>query len=543
MADCLGLYIQKHLIKYAKVFSDGSKIKVITTGVKPYSNVREAINQIIQETDSYRTPISVNATGEKYEYFYLSSLLNKRDLEKSIKTEFEISKAESGENPNALETRYAIVSDPYDRNRIKVIHMAEDKIKINQIENLFKEARLTNLTPISFSIANIAPIKDKSNIAVVNIEDETAITTITGQNVYEIEKIKAGANKYLEEIAGMENSYAKAYEICKNTTIFTMDQANSQEDGHYLSRIIPSLYEIATKVRDIVRDNDIKKVYLTGNGAIINNVDLYFNEIIGQDICEVLKPFFLSENAQVNIKDYIEANSAIALALQGLGFGIKNINFAKNSGFNLSSISIGKGSSGGSKKPSGIDLDASVTKGIKYAFIISLAFFIIYSGFSLYTAREIRIKKEKIGERLDYTTAQIKKADQDTAKLQTKSIEYEDLITRLKNAKETVGEKTEHKYSIPNLLSHILQIIPKEVQLLSIENPSGKKIVIVAQSLKYEQLAYFKAKLKQEDEILDPESITSTQAVKSGDDSLKSKNQSTYLEKMTVQVVIEGELR
>ena len=40
-----------------------------------------------------------------------------------------------------------------------------------------------------------------------------------------------------------------------------------------------------------------------------------------------------------------------------------------------------------------------------------------------------------------------------------------------------------------------MYVIPKEVVLTSIENPSARKIVINAQSEKYEQLAYFKALL------------------------------------------------
>ena len=71
-----------------------------------------------------------------------------------------------------------------------------------------------------------------------------------------------------------------------------------------------------------------------------------------------------------------------------------------------------------------------------------------------------------------------------------------------------------------------MNTIPKEVQLTSIENTSGKKIVINAQSEKYEQLAYFKTLLKSKG-ILEPTSIVSTAAVKGGNN---------------VKIVIEGDL-
>ena len=68
--------------------------------------------------------------------------------------------------------------------------------------------------------------------------------------------------------------------------------------------------------------------------------------------------------------------------------------------------------------------------------------------------------------------------------------------------------------------------ITKEVQLTSIENPSGKKIVINAQSSKYEQLAYFKALLKSSG-VLDPSSVVSSEATK---------------EENVVKITIEGNL-
>ena len=43
--------------------------------------------------------------------------------------------------------------------------------------------------------------------------------------------------------------------------------------------------------------------------------------------CEILKPYFIGARNDVSIKDYIEVNSAISLALAGLGNGIAGINF------------------------------------------------------------------------------------------------------------------------------------------------------------------------------------------------------------------------
>ena len=111
MPSCLGLYIEKSIIKYAKVSKDHELIKVDSYGVKFYDKISEAISQIIAETYSYKTPISINLSNEMYNYFDIFSLLNKGDIPKAIDTEFESICDEKEYNKNALETRYIMSSD------------------------------------------------------------------------------------------------------------------------------------------------------------------------------------------------------------------------------------------------------------------------------------------------------------------------------------------------------------------------------------------------------------------------------------------------
>ena len=56
--------------------------------------------------------------------------------------------------------------------------------------------------------------------------------------------------------------------------------------------------------------------------------------------------------------------------------------------------------------------------------------------------------------------------------------------------------------------------IPTGVQLLSIENTTGKNITITAQAEKYDQLGYFKAALEEEGILTN---ITTTRGVKQND--------------------------
>ena len=88
MASCLGLYIEENIIKYAKVSKENDVVKVESFGIKFYDRLNEAIEQVIEETYSYNTPISINTLNENYNYFYIFNLLNKKDMHNYIMSEF-----------------------------------------------------------------------------------------------------------------------------------------------------------------------------------------------------------------------------------------------------------------------------------------------------------------------------------------------------------------------------------------------------------------------------------------------------------------------
>lgn len=539
MASCLGIYIDKNIIKYAKITKSKSELKVDAFGIKIYSNLQDTLEQILSETFSFKDPISVNITDEMYNYFYMSDLLNKKDLGRAIDTAFESLCVDKQFNPNALEARYTIVNDQNDKSKIKVIHVSENKMKINKVLQDFDGKRLENITPIALTIPNIAPTHEKENALIVNIEDITNVTTLVGAKIYDVQNIPVGAAQILDTINSKENSYLKAYEICKNTTIYTMEGKDLQEqESKYLEDIVPTLYSIASQVKEIIAASlfKINKVYLTGTASVINNIDLYFEEILGGVECEILKPFFIEDSPKVNMKDYIEVNSAISLALQGLEFGLKNINFNKKSfGEQLkaalsSDITFGKSKgkdNGKSKINININLNSpKVKQWIMRDFAGVLILLVVYAGIASYINYELEAKQKSLDETKNDINKQISLINSDKSKIDAKTSEYSTLVTNLQNASDEVNDKNAYKNAITTLLSEIMYVIPKEVQLTSIENPSGKKIIINAQSAKYEQLAYFKALLKSK-AVLEPTSVVSSEATK--DNSV-------------VKIVIEGEL-
>ena len=61
MPSCLGLYIEDNLIKYAKVSKNSDELKVEAFGVKFYDKLGTAIKQIVEETYSFKLPISIKS--------------------------------------------------------------------------------------------------------------------------------------------------------------------------------------------------------------------------------------------------------------------------------------------------------------------------------------------------------------------------------------------------------------------------------------------------------------------------------------------------
>ena len=512
-ASCLGLYIEEHLIKYAKVAKDHDKIKVEAFGIKFYDKIGEAIEQVIQETYSQKTPISLNLSEEMYNYFDMFALLTKNDLQKAIKTEFESFCADKGYNPNVFETRYAITGKQDEKEKIRVIHVADNKIELNKQMQQIEGYKLSSISPISMAIPNLIDTEKYENSIIVNIEDSTTVTTILDNKIYNVDKIEEGSRDFLTKINLRENSYLKSYEICKNTTIYTSEGRDLQEEqSTYLEDIMPTLYTIVGKVKDIIDENvdKIKKVYITGTAALINNIDLYFQEYLASTECEILKPYFIQSLARdISIKDYIEVNSAISLGMMGLGVGITGMNF--------------KSQTLGDKIPDWLKLEVNPEKSSKdtknlggmFTWDLGMAFdktetallrvvigllllVVIYSTFSGFLANQIKKKKQEAEDSIRTTTQQIQLANSDNSKVNNKITQYTTMIRNLEEANDRITDRNKTRNIIPNLLNQLMSMIPENVQLTSIENTSGTHIVITAQSNKYEQLGYFVAKMKTE---------------------------------------------
>ena len=510
MSSCLGLYIEEHLIKYAKVSKERDNIKVESFGMKFYDKIGDAISQIIEETYSQKTPISVNMSEEMYNYFDMFALLTKNDLQKAIKTEFESYCTDKGYNPNVFETRYAVVDSQLDKDKIKIIHIADNKIELNKRIQEVDGYHLVNISPISMSIPNLVQVRKDENCLIVNIEDDTIITTIMSGKIFNVDIIEEGSRDILSKVNLKENSYSKSYEICKNTTIYTSEGRELQaEQQAYIEDIMPTLYNIVGQVSKIINSNTdkIEKVYITGTAALINNIDLYFQEYLTDTECEILKPYFIENTRDINIKDYIEVNSAISIALMGLGEGVTGMNFKKKTLSdqipNWMKIEVNPDKSKKEQKNLGgfftWDLGQKLDRTEKSLIRVAVALFllvVIYSAFSGLLSYQMDEKEKEANDSIAKTNSQIQLANSDNEQIKTKTNEYTTMIQNLQDANDRLTDRNRTRNAIPNLLNQIMSIIPENVQLTSIENDTGTHIVINAQSNRYEQLGYFVARLK-----------------------------------------------
>ena len=515
MSACLGLYIEENIIKYAKVSKEHDQIKVESFGVKFYDNLDQTIKQIVEETYSYKTPISINLSEEMYNFFEVFALLNRKDLPKAIKTEFEAYCADKNINTNVFETRYAITPNIQEKEKLKVIHVSKNKIELNKQVQQFSAYKLENITPISISIADIAKFDEKENCIIVNIEEKTVITTILNQNIYDIKKLDVGSKEILDKINLKENSYQKSYEICKETTIYTSEgQELLEKEENYLEDIMPTLYDIVGQLRKILNENTerIEKVYITGTGALINNVDLYFEEYLENVKCEILKPNFIKISPEINIKDYVEVNSAISLALSGLGQGITGMNFKKST-FMDKLPELLKIEVGGNKKQKENKKESKIFKGNLFAMDFNvpldrieknlirsatgfLILFVIYCGFASLIKKQIENKNDEAQNSINNTNSQIALVNADIQNIQSKTSKYANKISSLEKISEKVQENNRVKKAIPILLNKLMYIMPDEVQITSIQNTTDTHIEIQAQSKSYAQLGYLTTNLK-----------------------------------------------
>lgn len=526
MSTCLGLFIQNNLIKYAKVSRENESIKIENYGIKFYEqDLPETIEKIVDETFSYKIPISVNISEEKYTNAEIFSLLNETDQRKSIKTEFEYFYNQIGKNRLTVDYRTVVSDANRENDKKNVLYAYAEKGVIAEKMQLLDKYRLTNLCPTSLTIPELV---EDSDCIIVNIEDRTEVTTVVNNKPVNVDIIDIGMQEILRNIASRENSISKAYEICKNTTLYTESSQNLQtENNEYLELIVPTIYKIMEQVKEVVERNgkDIKKIYLTGTGIVINNIDLYFQENFLDYKCEILMPYFADKTSlKLNIKDYLEVNSAISLAMNGTNKKNKNISFVQKSEKleslkELLNSDVNLFGSKERKTKSQVKLNINVKEINCIRFAYGMAcLLVVYVGTTMVLHSQISKKTLETQDVIDDTKTKIASVDEKTLIINARANDYQEILNQLKEAEEQNNQVNSSKNVIPNLLSQIMFAIPKEVQILSIQNTQNKHIKIEAQADAYQYLGYLKAEMQNRAILTN---VTSTSGTRQSNNMIK----------------------
>ena len=517
MPSSLGIHIENDVIKYAKVRKEKDLVKVEAFNVIFYEDLKSTIRQIITETNSNKIPIVVNLSDEIYNYFQISSLMNKQDMKKAIELEFELLCDERNIKKNTLETRFLFAPSTESTEKMQGIAISGNQADIVQKKMNFENIKIAGIHPMTTSITNLVNPNENANIAILNIEEKTKLTIMSGGEIVSIDVIDDGMKNILNKINMVENSKQKSYEVCKNTTLYTQDaEGESQEGNEYLDSIIPTLYSIATKTKEKIEDVgiNVSKLYITGMATSINNIDLYFQEYFEKSRCEILRPFFANiSSIKTSIKDYIEVNSAIALALNGIGYGYGELNFLttksaapknvfKNSG--EKSTFAGKSSfSGAFDAVEKSLLRLSITGGIALVLFMAASYWITIQ--TEQKSQEVEAKLAEVQKEIGIIDSDINKVTEGTKK-------YQEQIEILNNLDEKLeNERIVEASSVPILLYNLTEIIPERVQILTLQNDKDSThIVIEAQSDSYEQLGYFKAAIATESFLKNVKSTSGT---------------------------------
>lgn len=502
MQSCLGIYIDNSMIKYAKVLKNGEDIKIESSGVRFFDDIKEALNQIIQETNSYKIPISINLTDESYNYVNVFSVLSKNDIEKTIEVEFENLCRENNIDSSNYECKHLLCENLTEPDMKTAINVSVPKDELESLTEHFDYYKLENVLPTPIVISNLIRINKNTNAIIVNIEYSTTVTVILNGEVKSVYQISDGMGKILSSIGESENSLSKAYEVLKNMTISSQDTGMIDEN-EYLDVVMPVIDRIINKVSEIRSriDDDIDNLYVTGTGISINNIDLYFQNFFEEIRCDMLRPEFLeNKSLMLPVKEYMEVNSAIALALEGINMQYYDVNFRPDYADVKKRLKQKKASAGVEKKT----IFDSKEKLLIRILITLLIFAVGYGIISKNIGKSI----DKASDNLDKEIASIESSETDLGKdidaVESLTETYKDRYNKLTGSEDAINsESSVSNDALPNFMQQVMFSIPSDVTVVSIENVSDIKMSITIKSANKDNMTKFKELLSKEEILTD----------------------------------------
>lgn len=334
MPSCLGFYTDKNMIKYAKVNRDKTSgmYMLEAYGVKFYDNIITTIDEIAQEVGMEQCTVSLTMMNEGYHAVEVFSGLKSKDRDDLVRSEFDAFCEQKGLVSTAMELRYQLVHNTGNIDKYVALCSYVSKGELANSNTNFEGFKISSIAPLGLSVGNLFNNKGiDEEAAIINIENKTTVTILLRNEIQDVIEIPLGMEDILDKLAEKYNSYAKAYEACKKISVYIDDVTTLDEESRdILDVVLPVLYDIRQRADEIIAPYKrlIKTVYISGAAVTINNVDLYFQENFPSMRVENVKPFFLSQQDKATQNEIIEVNSAIAIALNGLGMVDPDIDFS-----------------------------------------------------------------------------------------------------------------------------------------------------------------------------------------------------------------------
>lgn len=555
MPSCLGIYTDKNMIKYAKVTSvtdkvAGQTITLDSYGVKFYDNIQATMDEIAEEVGMDQTTVALALSSEDYYLSQVFSNLKRKDMMDFIMSEYTEKKGENALHSSVLEMRTKVAENSGSLDKKLVMCVATSKGELANIRNNFIDYKISSISPLSVSIKNLFPNQAIDEEAIViNIEDKTSITVFHRSEIQFLDSIQLGAQEIITKLAERYNSTAKAYEACKKVSAYISDAYDMDDESRdILDVVIPVLYDIRQQVDAIITPylKDAKKIYITGTGAIINNIDLYFSEVFLDTECEIVKPFFVYRE-EPNIKEIMEVNSAIALALDGCGMSDPDLDFnavAKKAAgvvtakkkieelhlkekfldYKKKTVKFMKGLNAPvKKKKRNVAFDEGLLQGntevsdstneeeeenVKYGRIdaglvklasFSASFLLTYCIAATIISNQLVTKTSDVNKEIAKANSTISLAKGDAQYLKGVADDYVEVTNKLSSVLVKINQNAQaqgNNFNIPNFLSELMFIMPSSVKVTSIDVDETGNVKMDAESGQYAQLGYFVSKLK-----------------------------------------------
>lgn len=534
MADCLGIYLNDEVLRFAKLSSEnGKNVKLEQYGVRfVKTNKTDAIDNLIQETNSSKIPIAINPLEDfNINIQMFDQVQNKSYVSDVVKMEFEAWCEKNAKSPERYNYIYKVADlKGSDNKRSAVINITEAKY-IEEIMKIMPN-QISSIYPSELIINRIVSL-DEQNYLLVNLDDTLVISTVIGGKLADIKTYNIGMRQILDDFKIKLGSYQKAYEACKQLNVYS-DGTPTNNNKELEAITEPVLQDILRNIQANLGQHkeDVTKVLIAGTGILFTNIDILFTEYL-EIKCEILKPAFLSDTSNVrNVAEILETMPAIALAYDQIVPQAKEIEYIKpnaklkNKFSSLFSkmpksmnILSGTKENGNTKDKNDAKIEKNTNEnrntrngipnmmfasdklrlGLTCATIVAGLFLLTYVIFSsLYVSRinkmsaEVSNNIQKLKDKTAEVNSDLQYVTSNTDKYKSVNDKVATLVQQIEN--QQIGKFT--TYNVATFLQNIIKVIPKNVKLNSISSDDNKHVTIIAQSDNYADLGYFIAELK-----------------------------------------------